>query len=92
MSKKFNTRELHQMLLTEDKFISDIFSKMPLSTCELGENIFKIRSKISRNYIFIDNKVDILYFFRKVESARARPLLGEKGSMGKGCHIFFTFI
>ncbi|XP_029168171.1 LOW QUALITY PROTEIN: surfeit locus protein 6 homolog [Nylanderia fulva] len=35
MSKKFNKKEVYQMLLTEDIFISDIFSRMPLSTCEL---------------------------------------------------------
>ncbi|CAL1681828.1 unnamed protein product [Lasius platythorax] len=35
MSKRFNKKEMHQMLSTEDKFISNIFSIMPLSTCEL---------------------------------------------------------
>jgi len=45
MSKKFNKKEVHQMLVTEDKFISNIFSIMPMSTCELGKNIFKVVSK-----------------------------------------------
>ena len=38
MSKNFNKKVVHQMLSTEDKFISDIFSIMPLSTRE-GKNV-----------------------------------------------------
>ncbi|XP_070171205.1 surfeit locus protein 6 homolog [Polyergus mexicanus] len=46
MSKKFNKKAVYQMLLTEDKFISDIFSIMPLSACEL----------VKQNQPFIEEK------------------------------------
>lgn len=37
MSKPFNSKLVKQLLAIEDKFISDIFSKMTLPSNELGE-------------------------------------------------------
>jgi len=37
MSKAFNKKAVYKILSTEDKFIADIFSIMPLSMNTLGE-------------------------------------------------------
>lgn len=39
MSKPFNQNAVKQLLLQENEFISNIFSKMPLPMSELGKNI-----------------------------------------------------
>ena len=49
MSKPFNITLVKQLLLDEDKFISDIFSKMPLPANELGKE----------NFIFLTCKLNV---------------------------------
>lgn len=54
MSKPFNPKMIKQLLAEEDKFITDIFSKMSLPTNELGKyNLFKPNLENRKGVLFI---------------------------------------
>lgn len=82
MSKPFNQNAVKQLLLQENEFISNIFSKMPLPMSELGKNI-KRQHNLKILMIFaIIIKIVIL----SVSDDKNKLVTHKKKNMSKGIY------
>lgn len=82
MLKGFNKEAVHKILLTEDKFISDVFSVMPLPTRELVERSFlstqkEQPSKKVKTFTVSDRKSKRAHTFEELH-AKLEELKGVK--------------